>query len=328
MVGGRDYGDTQFNRAIQARRQPGSCFKPFVYLAGLENGLTLATPLMDEPLERTSGGRTWRPSNHDGRFRGRVSARQALEESLNIPTVLAAEMAGMDRVIEAARRCGITSELRRYPSTALGSQEVTPLELATAYGTLAAAGVRATPRVIEEVRNREGERIERRPVERIRAVDPRTAYLVNDALRGVMTRGTASLARAYGYTGDAAGKTGTTDGNRDAWFVGYTPDLLALVWVGYDDNTRTGLGGASAALPIWVDIMETAASRGDSRPFRIPEGITRHRVDPASGMLAVRGCPERVDEWFARGAEPSEECPLHRKKGIRNWFRRMFGRDR
>jgi len=332
LVGGRDYRNTQFNRAVDARRQPGSCFKPFVYLAAFQEaerfprrGLTLASLLDDAPLELVSGGRTWKPANHDRKFRGKVSVRYALENSLNVPTVRAGLHVGLDRVAGMAQRCGISGELHRYPSLALGSQEVTPLELATAYGTLAAGGVRAAPRIIEEVRNRDGVRLERRRSERERAVSPRAAFLITDALRGVMTHGTASASRALGYSGDAAGKTGTTDDGRDAWFVGYRPDLLALVWVGYDDNSVTGLAGATGALPIWVEIMNRISPYRRAGLFRRPDGIIRRRIDPASGMLAVSRCPERRNEWFAAGTEPDEECPDHSRKRKKGWFRRLFG---
>jgi penicillin-binding protein 1B len=184
------------------------------------------------------------------------------------------------------------------------------------------------PRIIEEVRNERGERVERRATDRKRAVSPRSAFLVNDVLQGVLTEGTARTARVYGYTGDAAGKTGTTDDTRDAWFAGYTPEILALVWVGYDDNAGTGLGGATGALPIWVDVMQEAEVRGISRPFRRPDGVERARIDPASGKRAVSGCPRAEAEWFASGTEPEDDCPLHRKRGIRNWFRKVFGKDR
>jgi penicillin-binding protein 1B len=332
MVGGRDYRRTQYNRAVQARRQPGSCFKPFVYLAGFEHakdrkggGLTPATLLDDSPMERVSGGQTWRPGNHDGRFRGEVPVRRVLEESINVPTVRAAERVGLDQIIETAERCGIAGDLVPLPSLALGAQEVSPLDLARAYGTLATGGIRVEPRIIREIRGPDGQPIEQRGVERARAVRATSAFLVNNILQGVLDRGTARSARSLGYRGRAAGKTGTTDETRDAWFVGYTPEILALVWVGYDDNARTGLGGSTGALPVWVDVMAAAESTVGAGDFEVPGGMVRERIDPTTGMLAAKRCPETVDEWFVRDALPPGPCREH-GGGFRSWVKRVFGR--
>lgn len=334
MVGGRDYRQSQFNRAVQAHRQPGSCFKPFVYAAGFEqavrgdeSGLTPATLLDDSPVELTSGGRKWKPENYDGLYRGWVSARQALEESLNVPTVRAAERVGLEETIRVARRCGISSPLTRLPSLALGAQEVTPLELATAYGTLARLGRHVPASIVREVTDSDGKPVARRKLEETSALSPQAAFLVDHVLQGVLVRGTAQSASALGYAGAAAGKTGTTDDTRDAWFVGYTPELLALVWVGYDDNARTGLTGATGALPIWVDLMTRAEDVHPSAGFREPEGIVRREIDPESGGLAVSGCPQIQEELFASGTEPTWDCDLHEGR-LRRWFRRIFGRER
>ncbi len=330
LVGGRDYAGSQFNRAVQARRQAGSCFKPFVYLAGFESairgregGLTAATILDDSPLEIPSGGRTWRPLNYDGEFRGPVTARQALEQSLNVPTARAAMRVGLKEVVRIAARCGL-GNLEPYPSLALGAQEITPLDLAAAFGVLASEGKRSDPAIVRQVTSREGEPLSRKGKDPVQVVTPQAAWLVTDVLRGVLSRGTAASSAALGLRGNAAGKTGTTDDTRDAWFVGYTPDLLALVWVGYDDNARTGLTGASGALPIWVDLLRRAGRFTDA-PFPEPEGIVRAVVDPESGGLAVAGCPARVEEVFAAGTEPVDGCALH-AKGLGGWLRRIFRR--
>jgi penicillin-binding protein 1B len=329
MVGGRAYDESQFNRVVQARRQPGSCFKPIVYAAGFElaqsgkaEGLTPATLLEDKPLELRSGGETWRPSNYDGSFRGTVTARRALEDSLNVPTVRAAQRIGLDAVIETARRCGIRSDLPRLPSLALGTAEVTPLELATAYGVFATGGERVAPWVIRAVIDRSGRRLEGRAVERGPAVAPRTAQQVNELLEGVFQRGTARSAAALGFRGRAAGKTGTTDETRDAWFVGYSGDLLALVWVGHDDNLRTGLTGATGALPLWVEFVAPDASSEERPP---PPGLIRVRVCAQTGMRAVGRCPEVREEWFAAGEAPTEPCREHMGR-LRRWWRNVTGR--
>jgi penicillin-binding protein 1B len=333
LVGGRDYKDSQFNRAIQARRQPGSCFKPFVYLAGFEagmegaaGGLTPASVLDDSPYEIVSGGRTWSPENYDHEFVGPIPARAALEDSRNVPTARAAQEIGLKRIIETARRCGFAQDFSPLPSLALGAQEATPLEVATAFGTLATLGSRASPRIIREVVSRDGRKLDSREPEIRRSVAPTAAYLVDDILRGVLTRGTAASAWSLGFRGDAAGKTGTTDDTRDAWFVGFTPEVLSLVWVGYDDNAKTGLTGASGALPIWVDLMMHIRHRWEGSTFPEPPGVIRVEVDPESGEAATWSCPERAEEIFAVGTEPPT-CTLH-ENSFKRWWNRLFKRDR
>jgi penicillin-binding protein 1B len=319
MVGGRDYGRSQFNRATQALRQPGSCFKPFVYLAGFEaavrgrpGAVLPATLLEDEPIELQSGGAPWRPVNYDRQFRGPVSARTALEESLNVPTVQASRRIGIADVASVAEACGMNRGLKPLPALALGAQEVTPLGLATAYATIANSGRRTEPWIVSEVTDLQGATIQRRLPATHQAVSPQAAFLLNDVLQGVMVRGTAASAAALGFGGIAAGKTGTTDDTRDAWFVGYMPEMLALVWVGYDDNAKTGLTGSSGALPIWVDLTRRSGYDRASSSFREPVGIVRAVIDPESGGLAVEGCPSSRVELFPEGAEPRETCDLHR----------------
>jgi len=334
MVGGRDYKRSQFNRATQARRQPGSCFKPIVFAAGLEraedgdpDGLTAATLLDDSPLELVSGGERWRPQNYDREFRGPVTARQALEESLNVPTVRAAQRAGLERVVSTARSCGVASPLSALPSLALGTAEVTALELACVYGTFADGGMRTAPWIVRAVTDAEGAPVGERRLERARALREETAFLVRDLLHGVFERGTARSAAAWGFDGIAAGKTGTTDDTRDAWFVGFTADVLALVWVGYDDNAKTGLTGASGALPIWVDVMQGVPGGDEPLVLDPPEGVTVREVDPESGELATAGCTRVVREYFARGTEPQESCSLHAGR-FKRWLRKFLGRER
>jgi len=329
MVGGRDFRESQFNRAVQARRQPGSCFKPFVYAAGFERslagsdgGLTPATLLEDTPLDLRVGGKQWRPSNYDHRFRGTVTAREALEQSLNVPTVRAARRVGLERVVRTARACGITSPLAVLPSIALGTAEVTPLELAAAYGTFHQRGVHREPWVIRAVAWTDAEALESPPRASTAALSPQTAYMVDDVLRGVLDRGTARSAARLGFRAAAAGKTGTTDDTRDAWFVGYSGNLLALVWVGYDDNARTGLTGASGALPIWVELMKRSVP--DEGPtHRPPTDVVRVRIDPESGLPAGPKCPQSTEELFVRGSEPKGTCPLHQGR-FKRWLRKLL----
>ncbi|MDH3626560.1 MAG: PBP1A family penicillin-binding protein [Acidobacteriota bacterium] len=328
MVGGRDFGSSQFNRAVQARRQPGSCFKPFVFAAGLElqrnglpGGLKPGTKLEDRPIRWTSGGKSWAPSNYDHKFRGKVTVRRALVDSLNVPTVRAARRIGMEEVVRTARRCGLQSPMKPLPSLALGTAEVSPLELATAYGTLANGGRRIDPWLIQAVQNQKGELLEGRSPRAQRAITEQTARQLTDMLRGVLRDGTAKTASALGYRGVAAGKTGTTDETRDAWFVGYDRRRLALVWVGYDDNRRTGLTGASGALPIWVELMKTFDD-GGGVAADAPETVTVF-IDPTTGQRAVRRCPERVEQTFPRGEVP-ERCREHQGR-MRRWMRGLLG---
>ncbi len=334
MVGGRDYARSQFNRVVQARRQPGSCFKPIIFAVGFDReiqgeggGLTPASLLDDSPLEMVSGGKIWRPENYDSDYRGMITVRRALEASLNVPAVRAATHVGLDNVIESAQRCGIRTPLKPVPSLALGSSEVSPLELATGYATLANGGVWIQPWVIREVADRNNRPLARHESIAEQAITPQSAYLVNEILQGVVQRGTARSAATLGYRGEAAGKTGTTDDTRDAWFVGYTEERLGLIWVGYDDNAKTGLTGATGALPIWTDMMRRAGASRGGRGFSKPAGLVRRTIDPATGQLATRSCPEWVGESFVAGTEPTRTCELHRRR-MRRWLDRLLGKRR
>jgi penicillin-binding protein 1B len=335
MVGGRDYATSQFNRITQARRQPGSLFKPFVYLTGYEateaaggrdDAFTPATQLEDEPLEMRVAGKIWAPANYDNEFRGPVTAQMALEQSLNVPTVRAAQKIGLKSIVSLAKDVGIESSLKPFPSLALGAQEVTPLEIAAAYASIANGGMRHQAAMVEAIRDARGAVLfSRRAKPPGRAVAPASAYLVTVGLQGAIDRGTAASARSLGFTGTAAGKTGTTDDYRDAWFAGYTPDLLALVWIGFDDGDSTGLTGAQAALPIWVDFMKRSGA-ATSDPFTEPDGIKWEQVDPTSGGLARWSCPDSRWMAFIEGTEPTEKCRLHGWLGSW-WSRRDARRD-
>ncbi|HXV77515.1 MAG TPA: penicillin-binding transpeptidase domain-containing protein, partial [Candidatus Polarisedimenticolaceae bacterium] len=333
LVGGRNHGRSQFNRATQAHRSPGSTFKPFVFLAGLERAsrdpdfaFTAATVLDDSPLELRAGGKLWNPTNFDRTFRGSVTVRDALEQSINVPTVRAAVQVGLPEVVRVAHDCGITSDLAPVPALALGAGEVTPLELATAYATLANGGWRVRAHGLVTVLDRAGRLVERAAQPEQRVIEPELAYLVTNLLEGVVERGTARSAAALGFTGTAAGKTGSSNELRDAWFVGYTPEVLALVWVGYDDNRPVGLAGGAAALPIWVDLMRRIGAT-DAPPFERPPGIVREKIDPTTGQLATRRCPDRREEIFVGHALP-ERCTLHDRGEPEGLWKRLFGRRR
>jgi penicillin-binding protein 1B len=316
LVGGRDYARSQFNRVTQAMRQPGSTFKPFVYLTAFRSktkegaSYTTVTAISDDPFTLTSGGKNWTPQNYDGQTHGIVTLRAALENSYNIATARLAMDVGLKRIVETARAVGIESPLRAVPSLALGAFEVTPLEMAAAFTTLANGGIRANPLTIVQVVDREGRTLETREIKMKRVLDAESVYLTNSLLQGTFERGTATSARRLGYRQPAAGKTGTTSDYKDAWFVGYTPNLLALTWVGYDSNRPLRLTGSAAALPIWTRFM-LAYTAGEAADFSAPEDIIMLGIDPASGLLSTPDCPVVRYEPFLIGTEPTEVCPLH-----------------
>ena len=317
-VGGRDYMKSQFNRVVQAKRQVGSAFKPVVYAAALSEGVvTPASLLKDSPIDVRIGTASWRPQNYDRGFRGWVTARTALEQSLNIPTVRVALQVGMPRVIELAKAMGLEGEgLEPRPSLALGAFEASPFELAEVYSTFAAGGLRPSIHGLAAVLDRQGEPVlgDDLPARR-RALPAASAYLVTSMLQGVVAHGTAAAARGQGVDGPLAGKTGTTNDRRDNWFAGYSPDRVTVVWVGYDDNSPTNLSGARAALPIWSRFTTAVRPAGGYRDFPRPAGITQVTVDPTTGQLATEYCPYRVTEIFPDWAVPNEVCRRHSPGG-------------
>lgn len=314
MVGGIDYQKSQFNRAVQARRQAGSIFKPFVYLAALSLPSHPFRPnslLDDTPFVWNYDHRTWKPENYGGEYHGRVTLRKALEKSLNGATARLAKEVGIPSIVTMARQMGITSPLPDVPSLALGSAEVTPLEVATAFCILANNGMRPEPFFIKSVIDAHGKTVEMKSVRLERVLSPETAYVMNHLLKGVLDRGTAASARILGFDRAAAGKTGTTNDYVDAWFVGYTPDLLALVWVGFDQREALGLSGAQAALPIWVNFMKQATADTPPSDFPVPSGIKFVLIDSNTGALATPYCPTVIREAFHIGDEPTKPCGEH-----------------
>lgn len=317
LVGGRSYSDSQYNRAVYARRQPGSVFKPFVYLAAFEQAvadgatdLTPATVVVDEPTAFFDGERSWTPANYGGQYDGPITLRRALAFSRNVATVKVAERAGFDRVAAFWRRIGTGTVPRPYPSIALGVFEATPLEIATAYTLFANGGVLRPLRGLVRV-VRDGRELRPPAGQPRRVARPDTTFLVTHMMRSVLNEGTGAAARAAGFTLDAAGKSGTTNDLRDAWFVGFAPTLLTVVWVGLDDNRPLGLSGTQAALPIWTTFMMRALAGQPNLSFPVPEGVTFAEIDPDTGALAAPACPRRFTEAFLVGTEPSQVCPLH-----------------
>ncbi len=314
MVGGRDFSRSKWNRATQARRQPGSAFKPFTFATAFERGKRTTDVLLDAPIVRfLPNGDRYEPTNFTRTYHGIVGMREILANSINIPSVLLLEEIGVDKVISTAHRLGIESRLPRVLSLALGSGEVTLLEMASAYGSFASGGIHAEPYMVERVEDRSGKVIyEHRGVTE-EVLDQQIAFLVTDLMRSAIEWGTGKYARGWGLRGDAAGKTGTTDDYTDAWFIGFNSNLLTGVWVGFDLKETIGrrMTGAVCALPIWTQIMISAADQEEPEPLRAPVGVVHARVCRESGQLAVAGCPDAVEEIFIRGTEPTESCLLH-----------------
>jgi penicillin-binding protein 1B len=318
MVGGRSYNESQYNRAVNARRQPGSTFKPFVYLAAFERaaeeGRTDVTPaslVIDEPTAFQFGDQEWTPANYEDEYDGAITFRRALAMSRNIGTIHVAEQAGFDRVAALWRRIGVGTQPHAYPSITLGVFEATPWEIATAYTLFPGLGEVHPLRVLSRVvSGNQEQQIAGTPGRRIARAD--TTFLVVNMMRSVLNEGTAAAVRATGFSGDAAGKTGTTNDLRDAWFVGFTPDLLTVVWVGLDDNQPLGLSGAQAALPIWTQFMIRALQGQPDVRFTEPPGIAWVDIDRDTGKLATAVCPRVMHEAFLAGSEPTDPCDLHR----------------
>jgi penicillin-binding protein 1B len=320
LVGGRDYAASQFNRITQAHRQPGSLFKPFVYLAAfarrdLATPVTPATILEDSPItvvwDRATDEQQWTPRNYDNDYRGSMSVRQALELSINVPTVRVALTAGLPTVLAAARAAGIGSRLRAYPSIALGAFEISPLEIASAYAVFANGGVRVEPKAIAGVETFDGTVLDRKETRLAPVLPADAVFLVDSLLRGAVERGTAAGARAGGVRGVLAGKTGTTNDERDAWFIGFSPRFLAAVWVGYDDNRPVRLTGSQAAVPIFADFSRSVPAQVFAESFPVPSDIVTAEIDPDTGALASSACPRRLTEVFISGTEPRQRCLIH-----------------
>ena len=310
MVGGRNYAESQLNRATDAMRQPGSTFKPFVYAAALEDGMSPVQMFMDAPREFVyDRNKIYQPANYGGGYSMReVTMRTGLVRSLNVVTVDVALQTGLARIANLANRFGLPKP-ERYPALALGTEEVTPLELASAYAAFVNDGKRVEAKAITSVGEPPAAHAAPETVDQV--VSPTTAYMITNMLAGVIDRGTARKARGAVHGTAIAGKTGTS---RDGWFVGYSPNLVCVVWIGFDDNKQLGLTGAEAALPAWVDFMNDAiALRPDlgGENFECPEGIKFVEIDSATGLISTVTCPVRELIAVTDRMAPSMECYLH-----------------
>ncbi len=317
LVGGYDFVEGGFNHATEAKRQPGSSFKPFVYGAALENGFTPASILMDLPVihEKSEYDKKgWKPENYDERFLGPMRLRTALALSRNAVTVGLLEKIGLDKAIDFARKAGITSHISYDYTTALGSSAVTPLELTSAYATFASQGVRTEPILITSIIDSKGEVLESYEPQPTESINPITAYLVDSLLKSVVEEGTGRGAKVLGKP--VAGKTGTTNNYVDAWFVGFTPGIVTGVWVGYD-NPKASLGnketGARAALPIWISVMARAMADKPAEDFTPPDDVVTVKIDPETGLLAREGQADAINDVFRRGTEPVQYADKERR---------------
>jgi penicillin-binding protein 1A len=330
MVGGRDFGESQFNRAIHSRRQPGSAFKPLIYAAALENGYTPSTILMDSPVEYSDkdGGTYWAPKNYDENFTGPITFRNALAHSRNVVTVKILEDIGVGNALKFIKKMGINSLIKRDLSIALGTSGVSMLELTEAFSIFANGGERATPILIKMIVTKQDEVLEENhpyieldeqeeeeeeipelpsPAEKVRVISPQNAFIMTHLLQGVVQHGTGQGAKVLGRP--IAGKTGTSSDFADAWFIGYTPSLLTTVWVGFDEKTSLGdkETGARAALPIWISFMGSALRNTPVEEFKVPPGIAMVKVNIDTGMPSDGSPEETLLEAFAEGTVPTEQ---------------------
>ena len=312
LSGGYDFQMSKFNRAVQSRRQTGSSFKPFVYGAAFEKGLTPADTLFDAPIAIPVGNQIYAPKNYYGKYAGIVTIQRALELSINIPAVKTYMMAGGDRVVDFARRCGITSDLPKYPSLSLGAAGVSPLEMTAAYNVFVNQGVYVKPRYIRKISDYTDKVLEEQLAELSEATQPQVAYELAYMMKGVVDRGTAYT--AHTLADPLAGKTGTTNGYTDAWFIGFSPEFTVGVWVGYDDPSRSlggGATGADVALPIWIDMFkkfEEEKIRVAKPDFDAPHGVVVVPMDLTTGRRGVGPCARVVMNAFVAGQEPDKDC--------------------
>jgi len=340
LVGGRRTTRGGFNRALNAHRQPGSAFKPFVYAAAIAGGLSPADTVDDAPIEIGIEGEVpWIPANYDDKYQGRTTLRRALMMSSNGATVRVSRAVSESRVIDAARRNGVVSRLRPHPSIALGALEVTPIELVTAYAPFANGGMRVATRLVTRIETPGGTVLWSSEPTLSPAMDPQDAWMMTSMLRGVVDFGTGRVIRDWGISGPVAGKTGTTNNGADVWFVGYTPSIVAGVWFGYDaprEIAYRAAGGRFAA-PAWAHFYMKGWTEPADSGWVPPDGMVEAVIDPETGQLATPRCNLRQTDYFKQGAEPVTYCQLHAERdpvvvaiqraavGLRNKLRRIFG---
>lgn len=312
LIGGRDYEESKYNRALQSVRQPGSAIKPFVYAAGLLRGYTLATVILDKPITLNTSEGVWRPENYEHKFFGPVTLRDALRHSVNIPAIKVLMDVGANQVISLCRKMGLKQHLPPVPALAIGACESTNLELTSAYAAFGNRGLQATPYFIERVEDRKGRVLEQYEIDVKRVIPQDVADLTAQAMRSVVDAGTAVRVRRYGFYREAAGKTGTTNKYSDAWFVGMTPQVSCGVWVGVDERRSMGRGvtGASGAIPVWATAMKELHKDLPKEKFGLSPSIVRNSVCSETHEIATRYCPETYSELFLVTRKP-DGCSKH-----------------
>lgn len=328
MIGGRDFSESKFNRALYARRQPGSAFKPFVYTAAIENGFTPATVILDQPITLMTPDGEWRPENHDKVFYGPIALRSALAKSVNLVAIQVLNKVGANLVIEYARRMGLKHTLKPVPALAIGACEVTPIELTSAYAVFANGGIWKKPYSIEKIVDRNGRILESHVPEEREVLSAQTAFLMSSLLRSVICCGTGASIPGLGFNRPAGGKTGTTNDYSDAWFVGFTPQIACGVWAGVDERRSLGRGvtGSLAAIPTWVKTMSTLHKGLPVKDFQRPEGIKTESVCKDSHLKAVASCPKTEIEFFLYESS-IDSCDIHgpQKKRDENMIKLFSG---
>jgi penicillin-binding protein 1A len=312
LIGGRDYDESKFNRVTMALRQPGSSFKPFVYTAAMEHGFTPASMVLDQPVTLQTPQGEWRPENYDHAFHGPTTIRRALALSVNLVAIQVLMKVGPEVVVDYARRMGLKHDIRPIPSLAIGSCEATPMEMACAYQIFPNKGVAVTPYFIEKIVDNTGRVLEQHASEEREVLSPQTAYLMCSLLQTVVCCGTASTIPGMGFDRPAAGKTGTTNNYSDAWFIGFTPQVVCCVWTGVDERRSLGLGvtGSIAAIPVWVPVMTALHRDLPVEDFDVPEGIRTERLCDESHLIATRWCPKVREEHFLKESV-IDTCTIH-----------------
>jgi penicillin-binding protein 1A len=320
LVGGKDFKQSQFNRAVQALRQPGSGFKPFIYTAAIDNGARPTDIMFDTPIILIGDdGKEWCPENFDEVFRGPVTLREALAKSINVVCAKLIQKVTPQQTIFFASHMGIGTPLAPYPSLALGTSEVTLWDMVSAFSVFPNGGIKIEPKYITNITDRYGKVLEENEFSKGEEVlSAQTAYIMTTMLQSVVDRGTGYGARARGFTRPAGGKTGTSDNCMDNWFVGFTPQITAGVWIGYDDKTVIGknVTGAHTALPVWTDLMIKAHENSPVEYFKVPPGIYFKTVCLESGLLATDRCPRIITDVFTQETLPVGVCDLHPSDGV------------
>ncbi len=323
MIGGIDFRKSVFNRAIQARRQPGSAFKPFIYTAAIENGYTMADVFLDSPVVYPDPitGQPWRPTNFSGKFKGPTTLHTALMYSINVVTIKLLEKLGIQPVVSVARRLGITTPIKPNLTLGLGTSEVNLGEMVQAFSVFDNEGVRVEPFGILSVKDSSDHILENNTPVAQEVLDPAVAYIMTNTMRDVIDHGTGRIIRRLGFTYPAAGKTGTTNDNVDAWFIGFTPSLACGVWLGYDERQSLGKKqtGGEAAAPIWAEFMKAATDGKPAEDFQPLKGsedeFVHKKICLDSGLLATAFCPRTRDEIFKKETAPTKLCNLHSGSG-------------